>query len=437
MQFKTHFMERKIEKRLLIWKKSANRLPLLLQGARQVGKTYSLLHFGRLQYKNVAYFNFESSRELHRIFDRDLSPLRILRELSSFTSSPLIPGDTLIVFDEIQACERALTSLKYFAEEAPQYHLASAGSLLGVSINRMNHSFPVGKAELLNMYPMDFEEYLQANGKEQAISQISSCYQSNESCSLHETFMDEYRKFLGVGGMPQVVKEFIATGDYNYVMALQKNIIDSYVADMAKYAGSAETVRILATFNSIPAQLARENRKFQYKIIKTGARALHYESAIDWLSASAVTIKCIKVTEGHAPLTAFAESGSFKIYMSDTGLLCSRYGFSPDLLHYDSAGWHSIKGPLTENYVANALIGNGYSPFYWESQGKAELDFVIQNQAGEVIPIEVKSSDNVRSKSLQLFISRYHPIWSLRISAKNFGFENNIKSIPLYAAFCI
>lgn len=430
-------MERKIENRLLSWKKSANRLPLLLQGARQVGKTYSLLQYGRRHYMNVAYFNFESSRELHGIFDRDLSPSRILRELSSFTSSPLVPGDTLIVFDEIQACERALTSLKYFAEEAPQYHLAAAGSLLGVTINRKNHSFPVGKVELLNMHPMDFEEFMQAQGKEQAISLIRECYQSNETCNLHETFIDEYRKFLGVGGMPQVVKEFIASGDYNFVMALQKNILDTYVADMAKYAGPAETVRILAAFNSIPAQLAKENRKFQYKIIKTGARATHYESAIDWLSASAAVIKCIKVNEGNAPLTAFAEAGSFKIYMADTGLLCTRYGFSPDLLRHESAGWHSIKGALTENYVANALIGNGYSPFYWESQGKAELDFVIQNQAGEVIPIEVKSSDNVRSKSLQQFIIRYKPIWSLRISAKNFGFENNIKSVPLYAAFCI
>lgn len=437
MCFLIHFMERKIENRLLNWKKNANRLPLLLQGARQVGKTYSLLQFGRQHYMNVAYFNFESSRDLHSIFDRDLSPYRILRELSSYTSSPLVQADTLIVFDEIQACERALTSLKYFAEEAPQYHIAAAGSLLGISINRKSYSFPVGKVELLNMHPMDFEEFLHAQGKEQAISIIRECYLSNESCSLHDIFMDEYRNFLGIGGMPQVVKEFLASGDINFVMALQKNIIDAYVADMAKYAGPAETVRILAAFNSIPTQLARENRKFQYKIIKTGARASNYESAIDWLVASAAINKCTKVTQGNAPLTAFAEHSSFKIYMADTGLLCARYGFSPELLRHESAGWHSIKGALTENYVANTLIGNGYLPFYWESQGKAELDFVIQNQAGEVIPIEVKSSDNVRSKSLQQYIIRYKPLWSLRISAKNFGFESNIKSVPLYAAFCI
>ncbi len=206
---------------------------------------------------------------------------------------------------------------------------------------------------------------------------------------------------------------------------------------MAKYAGPTETVRIMATFNSVPSQLAKENRKFQYKTIKTGARAVHYESAIDWLVASATVNKCTKVTEGRAPLTAFAEAGSFKIYMADTGLLCARYGISPDLLQHESAVWQTVKGTLTENYVASALTGNGFIAHYWESQGKAELDFVIQNQMGDVIPIEVKSSENVRSKSLQLFIARYKPAWSMRISAKNFGFENNIKSVPLYAAFCV
>jgi predicted AAA+ superfamily ATPase len=429
-------MERKIENQLLNWKNSINRLPLVLQGARQVGKTYSLLQFGRRQYKNVAYFNFESSMALHSIFNRDLSPGRILRELSAFTSTALIPDETLIVFDEIQACERALTSLKYFAEEAPQYHIASAGSLLGVAINRKSHSFPVGKVQLLSMHPMDFEEFMQAQGKEQGLSLIRECYNNNETCSLHETFMDAYRKFIGIGGMPQVLNEFITSGDYNLVMALQKNIIDAYIADIAKYAGPSETVRIMAAFNSVPAQLAKENRKFQYKIIKSGARSSKFESAIDWLEASATVNKCMKVTEGSAPLAAFTEMGSFKIYMADTGLLCSRYGISPELLQHESAAWQSVKGALTENYVASALTCNGYNPHYWESQGKAELDFVIQTHSGEIIPIEVKSSDNVRSKSLQQFIARYKPAWAMRISAKNFGFENNIKSVPLYAVFC-
>jgi len=430
-------MERNIEKQLLNWKDSSSRLPLVLQGARQVGKTYSLLQFGRKYYQNTAYFNFENSRELHDIFNRDLSPERILRELSAFTYSALIPGDTLIVFDEIQACERALTSLKYFAEEAPQFHIVSAGSLLGVAINRNTHSFPVGKVQVLTMHPLDFEEFMLAQGKHEAISIIRDCFNNNEVCSLHETFLDEYRIFIGVGGMPQVLNEFFTSGDYNMVMALQKNIIDAYIADMAKYAGPSETVKIISAFNSVPAQLAKENRKFQYKIIKSGARATHYETAIDWLVASATVSRCTKVTEGRFPLTSFSDSTSFKVYMADTGLLCACYGISPVVFQRETTAWQAIKGSLTENYVSSALTCKGLKPYYWESEGKAEVDFVIQTQTGDIIPLEVKSSDNVRSKSLQQFISRYQPPWSMRISAKNFGLENNIKSIPLYAVFCV
>ena len=410
---------------------------MILQGARQVGKTYSLLQFGRKYYKNTAYFNFESSNELHDIFDRNLSPSRILRELSAFTSEPMIPGDSLIIFDEIQACERALTSLKYFTEEAPEYHLAAAGSLLGVSFNRKSHSFPVGKIQFLTMHPLDFEEFMLAREKDKAVSIIRDSYESNEACSLHETFLDDYRVFIGVGGMPQVVNEFIRTRDYNMVMAMQKNIIDAYIADMAKYAGPSETVKIIAAFNSVPAQLAKENRKFQYKIIKSGARAVHYESALDWLSASAMVNKCIKVSQGRVPLNAFAETASFKLYMADTGLLCAGYGISPEVFQSESTAWQAIKGALTENYVASALVSNGYTPYYWESEGKAEIDFLIQTQHGAVIPVEVKSAENVRSKSLHQFISRHTSQFSIRISAKNFGFENKIKSIPLYAVFCI
>jgi len=430
-------MERKIEKQLLDWKNRQNHLPLILQGTRQVGKTYSLLKFGKSYFKNVAYFNFENSTELQHIFDRDLSPLRIIRELSAYSSTNITPGETLIIFDEIQVCERALTSLKYFAEDAPQYYIAGAGSLLGIAINRNKYSFPVGKAEIMSMFPMDLEEFLWAQGKDEASSLIRECFETNSECNLHESFLDEYRKFISIGGMPQVVNQFIESDDYNYVMALQKNITYAHIADMAKYAGTAETVRIMAVYNSIPAQLAKENKKFQYKTIKSGARAAHYESAIDWLIASATVNKCLKVNEGRAPLNAFTDASSFKLYMADTGLLCSRYGIPPSNLWNESPAWLNVKGILAENHAATVLVSNGYTPFYWESSGKAELDFVIQGKSGEVIPIEVKSSDNVRSKSLRQFIARYNPAWSIRISAKNFGFENNIKSVPLYAAYCI
>lgn len=430
-------MERKVEKKLLEWKNRKNRLPLVLQGARQVGKTYSLLKFGKNYFKHIAYFNFESSTELHRIFDRNLTPSRIIRELSAYSAVPVVPEDTLIVFDEIQTCERALTSLKYFAEEASQYCVVAAGSLLGIAIKRSHYSFPVGKVELMTMFPMDMEEFLRAQKKDEAVSLIRECYSTDTFCNLHDTFMDEYRKFTGVGGMPQVVGEYVESGDYNLVVALQKNITDAHVADMAKYAEPAETVRILAAYNSIPAQLAKENKKFQYKTIQAGARAAMYDSALDWLVASSTVNKCVKISQGLAPLKLYADDSSFKIYLADTGLLCSKYGIPPAVILNESHAWQSVKGILAENSVANVLTSGGYTPCYWESQGKAEVDFVIQNHKGEVIPIEVKSSEHVRSKSLQQFVTRYKPPLSIRVSEKNFGFENRIKSVPLYASFCI
>lgn len=430
-------MERKIDGNLLRWKNSRSRRPLLLKGARQVGKTWSLLSFGKKHYKNILYLNFESNVELQGIFERDLAPARILNELSALTGQTIMQTDSLIIFDEIQACERALTSLKYFYEEAPEYHIAAAGSLLGVAINRKKYSFPVGKVDFLNMYPFDFEEFMLATGQDKAISMIRDCYRQNQPCALHQTFLDAYSRYLYIGGMPQVVKEFIETGDHNLMVAIQKNINDAYIADMAKYASPQETVRIMAAFNSIPAQLAKENRKFQYSTIKSGARALHYESAIDWLEAAGIIAKCMKVTSGTFPIAIWAEQSSFKAYMNDTGLLCSKFGIPPSAISNEIRGYESIKGALSENYVANTLKTNGFTPYYWESRGKAEIDFLIQNHSGEVIPIEVKSSKHVRSKSLQQFISNYNPSWSMRISAKNFGFENNIKSVPLYAVFCI
>ena len=426
-------MERKVEKSLLHWKNSKNRKPLLLKGARQVGKTWSLLNFGKQYYKNVLYFNFESNNELQGVFERDLSPARILNELSAFSGQSIMKSDSLLIFDEIQSCERALTSLKYFDEEAPEYHIAAAGSLLGVAVNRSKYSFPVGKVDFLTMYPLDFEEYMTATGQSKALSLIGDCFDHDQPCSLHQTFLDSYHKYLYVGGMPQVIKEWIETGDNNLMVAIQKNINDAYIADMAKYASPSETVRIMAVFNSIPAQLAKENRKFQYSRIKSGARAIHYESAIDWLDAAGIIIKCIKTTSGSFPLTAWADHMSFKTYLNDTGLLCAKFGIPPSAFMGEIHGYDSIKGALSENYVANALTANGFSPYYWESQGKAEVDFVIQQNSGEVIPLEVKSSQHVRSKSLQQFVSKYNPHRSIRISTKNFGFENNIKSVPSYA----
>lgn len=430
-------MERKVLKRLIEWKNESNRMPLILNGARQVGKTYTALSFGREYYKNTVYFNFEDSIELCGIFERDLDPARIIKELSVKSGQTILSKDTLIIFDEIQACERALTSLKYFYENAPEYHIIAAGSLLGVALNRENFSFPVGKVAMITLYPLDFEEFLWALDKKGLADLIRTAYEENESLTLHETAMDLYRLYLVIGGMPRVILEYIEKQDFNFVLAAQKTLNDAYIADMAKYALPNETTKIMAAFNSLAAQLAKENHKFQYKVIKSGARAYEYETSLEWLTASGMIIKCTKVKEGKLPLTAYVDVSSFKIYMRDTGLLCSKFGIPANSVIVDSPSFNGFKGALAENYVCSALTTNGYTPFYWESQGKAEVDFIIQDKEGNIIPVEVKSSDNVKAKSLTQYINRYKPPYSIRISAKNFGFENGIKSVPLYAVFCL
>lgn len=430
-------MKRKISNWLIEWKNNKYRKPLILQGARQVGKTYSALSFGKEYYKNSVYLNFENNRDLCNIFERDLEPERIIKELSIISGKSIFKEDTLIFFDEIQACERALTSLKYFNEKANDYHIIAAGSLLGVAVNRENYSFPVGKVDIKTMYPLDFEEFLLALGEEAIIPLIKECFDENREFSLHNKTLDLYKKYLVIGGMPAVVRDYINQKDFDFALSNQKNILDSYIADMAKYASPKETTKIMAAFNSLPAQLSKENKKFQYKIIKSGARAYDYETPLDWLKSSGVILKCNKCNEGKLPLSAFTDFSSFKIYMTDTGLLCSSFGIPANIILSESKAFNDFKGALTENYVCFSLTANGHTPYYWESKGQAEVDFIIQDKLGNIIPIEVKASDNVRSKSLNEFIKKYNPPYAIRVSSKNFGFENNIKSVPLYATFLI
>jgi hypothetical protein len=430
-------MERKIEKKLLEWKNQTSRKPLIVQGARQVGKTFTILNFGKANYKNVVYLNFESQPDLSPIFERNLDPARIIRELSVFSDNSIFEGDTLLFFDEIQACEKALTSLKYFNETAPGYHIIAAGSLLGVALNRETRSFPVGKVDMITQYPLDFEEFLMAFGRTTAVEMIRECFDSNKSCSVHQSFLDYFYQYMFIGGMPQVINEYLRSEDFTFVGIAQRAIHDAYIADMAKYATAAETIRIMAVYESIPSQLTRENHKFQYKLVKSGGRSSVYELPVEWLKAAGIVIKCPKIAVGAFPLSALTDQSAFKIYLSDTGMLCSKYGVPAQRMFSETGGMDSVKGILAENHVAAALGVNGYLPGYWESDGKAEVDFLIQNAGGDVIPIEVKSSENVRSRSLQQYVIRYKPDYSIRLSTKNFGFENRIKSVPLYAAFCI
>jgi predicted AAA+ superfamily ATPase len=430
-------MERKIEQELILWKNSTSRQPLVLHGARQVGKTFIVKKFANEHYNNFVYLNFESNSRLQAVFENDLSPARILMELSVMMGVKINEHTTLLFFDEIQACERALTSLKYFCEENPDYHIIAAGSLLGVALHREQYSFPVGKVSIKTLYPFDFEEFLWAISGKDAAKIIRDCYDANSSCSIHEHFLAQFRLYLSIGGMPQVINTYLNTSNFDEVATTQRGIVDAYIADMAKYSQPTDTVKIMATFNSVPSQLAKENKKFQYKFIKSGARSYQFETAIDWLCASGIVSKCVRIHQGHYPLSAFVEPTFFKIYMGDVGLLSSKLGIAAQVILADNEQLNFFKGALIENYVANILLSNGLNCNYWESEGKAEVDFVIQTKAGDCIPVKVKSSENVRSKSLQQYIIKYHPAYSIRISTRNFGFENGIKSVPLYACFCV
>ena len=431
-------MYRKILENLKEWKRSDTRKPLILYGARQIGKTYTMLEFGQSEYANVAYFNFENNKDLGNVFEKDFNPVRIINELSVLKSISIFPEKTLVIFDEIQACEKALTFLKYVNENANEYHLIAAGSLLGLALNRGNYSFPVGKVDTMNMYPMTFEEFLIALGEKQLINMIADAMDNFSPLSepVHNKALELYRIYLLVGGYPEVVMRYIEKKDFDFVRAVQGNIADAYISDMAKYSTPSDTIKAIAAYNSLPSQLAKENAKFMYSVIGSSARAKDYESALQWLSAAGVVIRCNKVTEGNMPLKIYEDILSFKMYYSDVGLLSMKVGIPANNVIHDLNISDKMRGMLAKNYVAQELTVRGITPYYWASDNQAEVDFVIQKEE-YVIPIEVKSADNVRAKSLGIYRGKYNPEFCVRVSAKNFGFENGIKSIPLYALFAM
>lgn len=431
-------MQRKIMDFLKSWKDNPHRKPLILQGARQVGKTYSLLEFGRDCYENVAYFNFESNSKLISLFEEDITPQYLLPILSHLSGQTIIKEKTLIIFDEVQKCERALTSLKYFCEEAPEYHIAVAGSLLGVAVNRGGYSFPVGKVDIKTMYPMDMEEFLLALGKGDLVKNIKECFSTDQPMPavLHDELMNLYRQYLVVGGMPECVMKFAETNDYILVRHTQSMILEGYLDDMSKYNKKNEIKKTRLTYDNITVQLSKTNTRFQYKLIKKGARAAEFENAVEWLNLSGIVSQIYKVEQIKKPLENYRDIDSFKIYVSDVGLLCAKKDlFAQDVL-YMSEELNDFKGGMAENYVNSQLIINGYKTYYWMSDRGAEIDFIIQIGA-DIIPIEVKSADNTRAKSLNMYMEAQKPKYAIKLSAKNFGFEKNKKTVPLYAAFCI
>lgn len=431
-------MYRKITGFLEAWKKSKHRKPLILQGARQVGKTYSVLEFGRTHYENVAYFNFETNPKLNKTFEEDISPAYLIPILSHIAGQTIVKEKTLIVFDEVQLCERALTSLKYFCEEGPDYHIIVAGSLLGVAVNRAKFSFPVGKVDMKTLYPMDIEEFMLAMGEDILVEQIKKCFETNTPMpfALHDAAMQLYRQYLVVGGMPECVKQFVETKDYVLIRHTQDTILVSYLNDMSKYNNLNEIKKTRLAYDSITVQLSKKNTRFQYKLIKKGGRASEFENAIEWLSLSGIVSQVYKVEQIRKPLENYRDIDAFKIYVSDLGLLCARKDLAANDILYMVEELNDFKGGMAENYVNVQLSINGYNTYYWESERGAEIDFVIQRE-GQLIPIEVKSADNTRAKSLKVYIDTYKPAYSIKLSAKNFAFEDNKKIVPLYAAFCI
>ena len=431
-------MYRKIISYLEEWKSSQHRKPLILQGARQVGKTYSILEFGRTHYENVAYFNFETDPKLNETFAENISPDYLIPILSHIAGVSIVREKTLIVFDEVQLCERALTSLKYFCEEAPGYHIIVAGSLLGVAVNRANFSFPVGKVDMKTLYPMDMEEFMLALGENDLVARIkeSFAFDTPLPAALHDAAMQLYRQYLVIGGMPECVRQFVDTKDYILVRHTQDTILASYLNDMSKYNTINEIKKARLAYDNITVQLSKKNTRFQYKLIKKGGRASEFENAIEWLCLSGIVSQVYKVENVRKPLENYRDIDSFKIYVSDLGLLCAKKDLAANDILYMVEELNDFKGGMTENYVNVQLTINGYTTYYWESDRGAEVDFVIQRE-GQLIPVEVKSADNTKAKSLKVYIDTYKPTYAIKISARNFGFEDGKKTVPLYAAFCI
>ncbi|GHV73348.1 ATPase [Spirochaetia bacterium] len=431
-------MERRLFSTLGAWKTKQGRQPLIVQGARQVGKTWLIQEFGRREFQNVIYIDFEKNKRAGSFFEEDIAPEKIVRYLEGEFGEEVIPGKTLLFFDEIQACERALTSLKYFCDEAPDIPVIAAGSLLGVSLNREQYSFPVGKVETLHLLPLDFEEFLWALGKQWLCAKIRISYEEDKKMplALHSELLELYKLFLIIGGMPKVVSVYAEGQKLVNVSVIQNEIMNNYIADMAKYASPQESVKIRACYNSIPNQLAKDNKKFQYKVVKSGGSAAIFGASIEWLNFSGVVLKCDKLTNPRLPLAVYTEPANFKLYMADVGMLTMKSAFPQGMILSNLAIDNTFLGALTENYVAVSLNALGYPLYYWQSDNTAEVDFVIQ-KGEKIIPVEVKAGVHVKSRSLSVFDTQYGYDTAVRISAKNFGFENGIKSIPLYAVFCM
>ena len=434
-------MRRKIYKKLLEWKNSNLKKPLMLLGARQVGKTYIIEEFCKNEFSNYITINLFERTDIVNLYDENINSSEKYMKLKLLINVDIEKEDTCLFIDEIQESENLISELKYFCEQHNNVRIICAGSLLGVKLKRTRFSFPVGKVEMLNMYPMDFEEFLIASGNEMLIEEIRNCFDKNIQMidPLHHKILELYKTYLISGGMPESVKNMI---DVNldvskYHSNILKNIISSYFKDMDKYVlNNAEALKIERTYRSIPTQLSNLSNKFQFSKIDKDAKAREYESVLDWLEASNLVNKSYQVSLPEIPLRGFVKEGYFKLFLNDVGILNSILEMSYADIMLDNVSLY--KGVICENYVANQLLCNGFSLYYWQSKATSEVDFLIYTKDG-VIPVEVKAGDSVKSRSLDVYREKFNPKYSIRISSRNFGYNavKRIKSVPLYAVFCI
>lgn len=429
-------MQRDCIQNLIEWKDSKRRKPLILTGVRQCGKTYLLKEFGSEYFDNFCYINFESAGKYSAIFEYDYDVKRILREIELAENVKITAGKTLLIFDEIQECPKAITSLKYFCENLQELHLVCAGSLLGVAIKKENISFPVGKVNRMQLYPMSFKEYLQAVGEGKYIELFNDWNINREIPELYTVPLERHLKnYYIVGGMPEAVKEFAESGDYAEVAKIQDEILSDYSDDFSKHAPISEIEKIRMIWDSIPKQLAKENNKFVFSHVKEGKRAHELEAALQWLKNSGLVHLVELVQNAELPLSSNADSTYFKVYMADSGLLCRRLGLSYKNILEENTALSTFKGAITENYVLQELIVQNKVPYFWRSGNTAELDFLFEED-GNVIPVEVKAATNTQAKSFKQFCKKYQNKTGFKLSLKNIA-ENdcegtNVVSLPLY-----
>jgi len=424
-------MKRKLMQSLLAWHDSVNRKPLILRGARQVGKTWLMKEFGRIAFKQVVYINFDRDHEMAYIFDGSLEIPRLIAAIQIFGKCRITPQDTLIVLDEIQEAPRALASLKYFCEEAPEYAVIAAGSLLGVAMHK-GTSFPVGKVDFLDLYPMSFTEFLDALGEEQLNDLLMS-----QDWQLISTFKDKFtellRTYYFVGGMPEAVQDFATNRDFFQVRAIQQRILDAYEQDFSKHAPIELIARLRLVLQSIPAQLARENRRFVYGALRGGARAKDFELAIQWLKDCGLVEQVTRLSKPGLPPIAYATEG-FKLFLLDVGLQGAMCQLPQEVLLKGNSLFSEFKGSLTEQYVAQQLRSElGLCPYYWSAErGTAEIDFLFHD-TGLLYPVEVKAEENLKAKSLKVYSETFHPKCAIRCSLSTYRKQDWMLNLPLYA----